>query len=120
MNSEIVDKDVLCQERLRNLIKIQQEWSEQTFGPASERGPVGPLNHLAKEALEAAAEYGIGTQEDGLVEMADCLIILLDATWRAGVEFHDLVTMATIKMGENKTRRWNKTSGDEPVEHVRD
>lgn len=120
MNAEIVDKDAWCQERLRNLIKIQQEWSEQTFGPASERGPVGPLKHLAKEAGEAADEYTKGNREDGFVEMADCLIILLDAAWRAGLEFHDLVTMATIKMGENKSRQWNKTSGDEPVEHVRD
>ena len=29
------------------------EWSQATFGNV---GPVGPLNHLSKEALEAAAE----------------------------------------------------------------
>lgn len=42
--------------QLRNLIrKRHAEWSDSTFGNV---GPVGPLKHLSKEALEAAAEPG--------------------------------------------------------------
>ena len=40
------------------------EWSDKTFGDV---GPVGPLKHLSKEALEAAAE------PDDLSEWADML-----------------------------------------------
>lgn len=38
------------------------EWSQATFGNV---GPIGPLKHLSKEALEAAAE------PDDLSEWAD-------------------------------------------------
>jgi hypothetical protein len=30
----------------------QAEWSQATFGPDNERGPIGPLKHLAKEVAE--------------------------------------------------------------------
>ena len=30
----------------------QGEWSQKTFGLDSERGPLGPLKHLEKEARE--------------------------------------------------------------------
>lgn len=40
--------------QLRNLIRQRHaEWSQATFGDV---GPVGPLKHLSKEALEAAEE----------------------------------------------------------------
>ena len=40
----------------RNLIRRRHaEWSEKTFGNV---GPIGPLKHLSKEALEAAADPG--------------------------------------------------------------
>lgn len=40
----------------RNMIRRRHaEWSEKTFGNV---GPVGPLKHLSKEALEAAADPG--------------------------------------------------------------
>ena len=31
----------------------QAEWSRATFGSDTERGPLGPLKHLEKEAKEA-------------------------------------------------------------------
>ncbi|EAA9292793.1 DUF550 domain-containing protein, partial [Salmonella enterica] len=43
------------------------EWSDATFGNV---GPVGPLKHLSKEALEAAAEPG------DLSEWADMQFLL--------------------------------------------
>jgi len=63
-------------------------WSRKTFGSDQERGPIGPLKHLAKEANEAIAEPG------SLVEYADCLIILFDATRRAGFSCQELVDAA--------------------------
>ncbi|NGF63482.1 DUF550 domain-containing protein, partial [Citrobacter freundii] len=45
-------------------------WSQATFGDV---GPVGPLKHLSKEALETAAEPG------DLSEWADMQFLLWDA-----------------------------------------
>ncbi len=57
--------------QLRNLIrKRHAEWSDATFGNV---GPIGPLKHLSKEALEAAAE------PDDLNEWADMQFLLWDA-----------------------------------------
>ncbi len=63
--------------QLRNLIRQRHaEWSDKTFGCV---GPVGPLKHLSKEALEAAAE------PDDLSEWADMQFLLWDAQRRAGI-----------------------------------
>ena len=54
----------------RNLIRRRHaEWSEKTFGNV---GPVGPLKHLSKEALEAAADPG------DLSEWADMQFLLCE------------------------------------------
>lgn len=64
----VSNRDELPEEKgaslqLRNLIRQRHaEWSDATFGNV---GPVGPLKHLSKEALEAAAE------PDDLSEWAD-------------------------------------------------
>ena len=61
----------------RNLIRRRHaEWSEKTFGNV---GPIGPLKHLSKEALEAAADPG------DLSEWADMQFLLWDAQRRAGI-----------------------------------
>ncbi|WP_137502115.1 dATP/dGTP pyrophosphohydrolase domain-containing protein, partial [Escherichia coli] len=52
------------------------KWSDSTFGCV---GPIGPLKHLSKEALEAAAE------PDDLSEWADMQFLLWDAQRRAGI-----------------------------------
>ena len=39
---------------LTALATDQSQWSQQTFGTDEERGPVGALHHLAREAVEAA------------------------------------------------------------------
>lgn len=61
----------------RNLIRrLHAEWSEKTFGNV---GPIGPLKHLSKEALEAAAD------PNDLSEWADMQFLLWDAQRRAGI-----------------------------------
>ena len=95
--------------------KQHSEWSQATFGLDSERGPIGPLKHLAKEAVEA--------QEDttDIEEFADCLFLICDATRRAGFTWDQLISAAFKKLEKNKSRTWQKpVNSDEPVEHVRE
>ena len=89
------------------------EWSQATFGADGERGPIGPLKHLAKEVQEALADPG------DLIEYADLLFLVFDATRRAGFSFEDLLAACWRKLAINRARTWPKPSSDEPVEHVR-
>jgi len=102
-------------DRLTDLISDQAHWSQQTFGLDSERGPIGPLKHLAKEAGEAQT----AKKPQDLEEFADCLLLTLDATRRAGYNILELIKAAEIKMRINKGREWPTGKPDEPVEHIR-
>lgn len=102
---------------LDGLAADQANWSRETFGSDSERGPIGPLKHLAKEAKEAQKSAGT---EEFAGEMADCLILVLDASRRGGMTACDLVQAAIDKMPINRARDWQKPlNPDEAVEHVR-
>lgn len=91
----------------------QSEWSQTTFGRDAARGPIGPLKHLLKEAAEAIANPG------DLTEYADCLLLILDATRRAGFTLTRLLDAAAVKLDQNRNRAWPAPVDDEPVEHVR-
>lgn len=95
---------------LDSLARDQRAWSEATFGS---RGPEGPLRHLKLECDEAIATP---TPD----EFADLLILLLDASWRAGLTPRRLVDAARAKMAVNRERKWPAPSQDQPVEHLRD
>lgn len=102
---------------LGEFASAQQAWSEKTFGPNDVRGPLGPLKHLEKEAREAQEAVG---SDELLEELADCLFLVVDATWRAGFWTSDLLRAAFDKLDKNKAREWPAiTPGDNPVEHVR-
>lgn len=103
-------------DKLADLIDDQAEWSQKTFGTDTERGPIGALKHLAKEAEECIE--AVGTPEYA-TELADCFLLLLDAGRRGGVPLSRILTAAQAKMIENKARVWPKPTSDEPVEHVR-
>lgn len=92
----------------------QAQWSRATFGPDDKRGPAGPLKHLIKEAKEALAD------PTDIVEYADCLLLILDATRRAGFTLTRLLDAAAVKQAENRRRSWPAPTDDEPVEHVRE
>lgn len=99
--------------------KEQKEWSETTFGTKERRGPIGPLKHLEKEAKEAYEEKDVIKQQE---EIADCLFLVLDAAWRAGMSISHLTIAAFKKLEKNKNRVWPKpdtTNPDQPVEHNR-
>lgn len=95
------------------------EWSEQTFGPRSHRGPLGPLEHLAKEAVEARDEADPGKRKE---EIADCLFLVFDAAQRAGMSYAELTAVAKAKLRKNAAREWPDWRAADPnraIEHVR-
>jgi hypothetical protein len=109
---------------LDNLVKDQAEWSQTTFGSDTVRGPIGALRHLAKEASEAEVEArsvtAANTAWSFKLEMADCLLLVLDAARRGGVTPRELIDIAQTKMGDNRKRRWPTPVADQPVEHVQE
>ncbi|OCL28205.1 hypothetical protein BA196_17840 [Klebsiella pneumoniae] len=96
----------------RDQVRIAHaEWSQATFGNV---GPVGPLKHLSKEALEAAEQPG------DLSEWADMQFLLWDAQRRAGIT-DDQITQAMIdKLAVNKQRSWPEPKDREPRLHIKE
>ncbi|ECZ5908515.1 DUF550 domain-containing protein [Salmonella enterica] len=98
--------------QLRNLIrKRHAEWSDSTFGNV---GPVGPLKHLSKEALEAAAEPG------DLSEWADMQFLLWDAKRRAGISDGEITAAMEEKLKVNMARQWPEPKDGEPRLHIKE
>ena len=87
------------------------EWSQATFGNV---GPVGPLKHLRKEALEAAAEPG------DLSEWADMQFLLWDAQRRAGITDEQITQAMIDKLAVNKQRSWPEPKDGEPRLHIKE
>lgn len=87
------------------------EWSQTTFGNV---GPVGPLKHLSKEALEAAAEPG------DLSEWADMQFLLWDAQRRAGITDEQITQAMIDKLAVNKQREWPEPKDGEPRLHIKE
>ncbi|HBZ7492576.1 TPA: DUF550 domain-containing protein [Klebsiella pneumoniae] len=86
------------------------EWSQATFGNV---GPVGPLKHLSKEALEAAAEPG------DLSEWADMQFLLWDAQRRAGITDAQITQAMIEKLAVNKQREWPEPKDGVPRLHIK-
>lgn len=112
-------------EKITDLVRSQSEWSQKTFGSDEERGPVGALRHLEIEAREAYEEWrfyrsGQSELQDVKEEFADCFLLLLDASRRAGLSFQELLDAAVAKHEKNKRREWPKVEagGETPVLHV--
>lgn len=87
------------------------EWSDKTFGGV---GPVGPLKHLSKEALEAASE------PDDLSEWADMQFLLWDAQRRAGISDGEITAAMEEKLKVNMARQWPEPKDGEPRLHTKD
>ncbi|HHK9643093.1 TPA: DUF550 domain-containing protein [Escherichia coli] len=99
---------VLEREQVR---REHAEWSQATFGSV---GPVGPLKHLSKEALEAAAEPG------DLSEWADMQFLLWDAQRRAGISDEQITQAMVEKLAVNKQREWPEPKDGEPRLHIKE
>ncbi|EPH3924490.1 DUF550 domain-containing protein [Escherichia coli] len=87
------------------------EWSDVTFGNV---GPVGPLKHLSKEALEAAEQPG------DLSEWADMHFLLWDAQRRAGITDEQITQAMIEKLAINKQRSWPEPKDGEPRLHIKE
>ncbi|HCM2976974.1 TPA: DUF550 domain-containing protein [Klebsiella pneumoniae] len=87
------------------------EWSQATFGNV---GPVGPLKHLSKEALEAAEQPG------DLSEWADMHFLLWDAQRRAGITDEQITQAMIEKLAINKQRSWPEPKDGEPRLHIKE
>ncbi|EER8146195.1 DUF550 domain-containing protein [Escherichia coli] len=87
------------------------KWSDSTFGCV---GPIGPLKHLSKEALEAAAE------PDDLSEWADMQFLLWDAQRRAGISDAEITAAMENKLKINMERQWPEAKDGEPRLHIKE
>ena len=86
------------------------KWSQETFGNV---GPIGPLKHLSKEALEAAADPG------DLSEWADMQFLLWDAQRRAGITDEQITAALEEKLKVNMAREWPEPKDGEPRLHIK-
>ncbi|WP_332104678.1 dATP/dGTP pyrophosphohydrolase domain-containing protein [Escherichia coli] len=87
------------------------KWSDSIFGCV---GPIGPLKHLSKEALEAAAE------PDDLSEWADMQFLLWDAQRRAGISDAEITAAMEDKLKINMKRQWPEPKDGEPRLHIKE
>ncbi|MDU1738015.1 MAG: DUF550 domain-containing protein [Escherichia coli] len=87
------------------------KWSDSTFGCV---GPIGPLKHLSKEALEAAAE------PDDLSEWADMHFLFWDAQRRAGISDAEITAAMEDKLKINMERQWPEPKDGEPRLHIKE
>ncbi|HHV9643791.1 TPA: dATP/dGTP pyrophosphohydrolase domain-containing protein [Escherichia coli] len=87
------------------------KWSDSTFGCV---GPIGPLKHLSKEALEAAAE------PNDLSEWADMQFLLWDAQRRAGISDAEITAAMEDKLKINMERQWPEPKDGEPRLHIKE
>lgn len=87
------------------------KWSDSTFGCV---GPIGPLKHLSKEALESAAE------PDDLSEWADMQFLLWDAQRRAGISDAEITAAMENKLKINMERQWPEPKDGEPRLHIKE
>jgi len=91
-------------------------WSEEAFGPPSHRGPLGPIRHLQKEAAELEANPYDRS------EVADCLLLLMDAARRSGMTPEEFVAAARAKLRVCEGRQWpdwRTLPGDVAIEHIK-
>ncbi len=96
----------------RELIRHEHaKWSDSTFGCVV---PIGPLKHLSKEALEAAAE------PDDLSEWADMHFLLWDAQRRAGISDAEITAAMEDKLKINMERQWPEPKDGEPRLHIKE
>ncbi|ENT3640683.1 DUF550 domain-containing protein [Salmonella enterica] len=103
-----VSQPVPERERIR---REHAEWSDATFGDV---GPIGPLKHLSKEALETAAE------PSDLSEWADMQFLLWDAQRRAGITDEQITQAMIEKLAINKARQWPEPKDGEPRLHIKE
>jgi NTP pyrophosphatase (non-canonical NTP hydrolase) len=94
------------------------EWSESTFGkrPAS-----APAYHLKKEVAELieAFEKDPSNWRAIETELADCFLLVVDASKKHGLTAAGIISNARGKFEVAKKRKWGKADANGVVEHIR-
>ncbi|WP_279025549.1 dATP/dGTP pyrophosphohydrolase domain-containing protein [Gibbsiella quercinecans] len=96
---------------MESLRKRHAEWSDRQFGV--KRGPIGPLKHLALEAIEAAE------RPDDISEFADLIMLQWDVLRRSGFTRPMLCEAVRAKLEVNEKREWDVREPDMPCLHVK-
>ena len=105
------DEPVSNRDELREQVRREHaEWSDATFGNV---GPIGPLKHLSKEALEAADDV------IDLSEWADMQFLLWGAQRRAGICDGEITAAMEEKLKVNMARQWPEPKDGEPRLHIK-
>ena len=104
----LIAEPVFARDQVR---REHAEWSQTTFGNV---GPIGPLKHLSKEALEAADE------PEDLSEWADMQFLLWDAQRRADFTDEQITQAMIEKLAVNKLREWPEPKDGEPLLHIKE
>ncbi len=94
------------------------QWADVTFG--KDRTAIAPLHHLKKEVDEAIEAMNSQVLFDIREELADCFILILNATSKYGLEFNTLFSDAKEKMVKNKTRKWGKPDENGVCLHIKE
>lgn len=96
------------------------KWSSETFGPHSERGPIGPMKHLLKEINGEILPVLESGKNADILEYVDCLFLIMDAARRAGFTYEMMMKGVDLKFDINRARVWPKgTDPNAPIEHDR-
>lgn len=88
-------------------------WSDETF---EGNDGSGARAHLMRELVEVAEAH---TDEERLVEYADCVMLIFDAARRDGFDADAVLRAAWAKLAINRDRVWGERQPDGSVEHVR-
>ncbi len=86
--------------KLNKFIKDRNQFSRKTFGSPYERNCLFPLKKLKEELKELINN----TNDES--EWADCLLCFMDAAWRKGYSFDNLLDFSIKKLKINKKRKW--------------
>ena len=104
-------------DELQEFMNDVHKWADDTFG--KERTAKAPLYHLKKEVDEAVKAMEQGIRENTLTELADCFILILNASSKYRMTFKELLEASKEKMIINKSRKWGKPDRNGVVEHDR-
>lgn len=115
-------------ETIREYIQRHIQWSVETFGEGEHLE--GLLKHIEKECNEVRNEVDnasanfISEEEANkniLNELADIVILTVDAMWRQGFTPEQIAYALLEKQKINMRRKWTKiTDPSQPTEHIRE
>jgi NTP pyrophosphatase (non-canonical NTP hydrolase) len=100
------------------LVNELAEWSNNTFG--HKRKAIAPVYKLKDEvrelidAMEKAPENWRAIEN----ELADCLILILDASKKHGLTASGILSNARSKFEKLKTRTWGKADSNDTFQHT--